>query len=134
MTEKLELIKIDIDVPVDEIELSKVNEYIKKLVKRFKVLVVSNRFNKVEYDKLDDDIIRALISLGKLSSPAFDVFDSGKLEREYFKTYKHSPALAKKLWLEHYDELHYQYDLLKNRCYTLISDMNEELNTKIHTI
>ena len=42
----------------------------------------------------------------------------------YFKQYKHSPQLARKLWLDHYEKIHHPYNLLKNRCFGLLDKLD----------
>jgi hypothetical protein len=116
---------INIELPDNTVKLNNIENYIKKLNNRFKQLIDSNKFTKNEYESIHDFTVETLIMLGELSLPALDIID--ELEKKYILTYPTSPKLAKKLWLDHIDKINHRYDLLKNRCYSLIDDLEEEI-------
>jgi hypothetical protein len=116
---------INIELPDNTEKLNNIEKYIKTLNSRFKLLVNNNEFSKKKYEIIHDLIVETLIMLGDLSLPALDVVD--ELEKKYILAYPNSPKLAKKLWLDHIDKINHRYDLLKNRCYFLIDDLEEEI-------
>lgn len=116
---------INIELPDNTEKLNNIEKYIKTLNSRFKLLVNNNEFSKKKYEIIHDLIVETLIMLGDLSLPALDIVD--ELEKKYILTYPNSPKLAKKLWLDHIDKINHRYDLLKNRCYFLIDDLEEEI-------
>lgn len=72
---------------------------------------------------LYEEIIRVLDYAGRLSMQVFEVNE--ELELQYIQKYKKQPALAKQLWLEHYDQLHHPYSLIKNRCFKLLDKLDQ---------
>lgn len=70
-----------------------------------------------------EEVVKILDYVGLLSKPVFAI--SKTMEDLYIFKYPHDPRKAKKLWLSHYDELHHPYSLLKNRCFTLIDELDE---------
>ena len=56
--------------------------------------------------------------VGRLSMPAFKIED--ELEQMYVLQFKHAPQMGKKLWLDHYEDIHHPYTLQKNRCFRLL--------------
>jgi hypothetical protein len=126
---KEQFITHDFQLPDHCNELSKAEEVIAKLKKRFEVIQTQRSINDVNHLELFEEVVRALIYVGKLSIPAFAIED--EIEKLYIQQYKHAPQLAKQLWLEHYDELHHPYTLLKNRCFRLLEELDEEYQ-KIH--
>lgn len=115
---KEEFITIDLQLPNHGNELSKAEEVIEKLKTRFEIIERQQSINNANFLELFEETIRCLIYVGKLSEPAFAIED--QLEKEYVFKYKHAPALGKQLWLEHYDEIHHPYTILKNRCFRLL--------------
>lgn len=84
--------------------------------------------NKI-FNEIYEDIARNLIIVAELSRPLFDLQEY--IEKFYFKEFKKSPALAKELYLNHYNHIHYNYNLNKNRCYKLFDDL-DYIYTKIN--
>ena len=62
--------------------------------------------------------------IGELSMTRFDVRDS--MEEDYKKKYLNSPALGKKIFLEHYEGLHKPYDKVKNKCFDLLRKIDPD--------
>lgn len=115
---------------LNDIEISSDNEKIKnatKTINKFKKRVLYHKsirsLSEQEYKDLFILIIQVLEYVGDLSIPMFNIQD--QLEKNYNRMYKSSPELAKKLYLEHYHELHRPYNILKNRCFTLLEDMEK---------
>jgi hypothetical protein len=121
---KEEFITIDLKLPNHCNELSKAEEVIEKYKKRFEIMQMQRSINDASHVELFEEIVRCLTYVGKLSEPAFAIED--QLEKEYVLKFKHAPALGKQLWLEHYDEVHHPYTILKNRCYRLLELLDQE--------
>lgn len=121
---KQEFIKHDFRLPDHSTELSKAEDVIEKLRDKFKKIVEIQAINGKIHTELYEEIVRVLDYLGRLSTPAFDIGD--ELERLYILQYPKSPKLAKKLWLDHYDSIHHPYSLLKNRCFRMLEELDEE--------
>ena len=103
----MNVLEIDLQLPDHTTELEETDTYIKDLklkLNDYKKNVAVKPMSKKQHSVLYEEIIRGLYYLGYLSLPAFDVED--KIEEEYFKTYKHSPELAKELWWKHYESIH----------------------------
>jgi hypothetical protein len=120
---KEEFITVDFKLPNHSNELSKAEEVIDKLKKRFEVIQVQKSINDCTHTELFEEIVRCLVYVGKLSEVAFAIED--QLEALYTQQYKHSPALGKQLWLQHYDEIHHPYSILKNRCFRLLEMLDD---------
>ena len=112
-----------IEIPNHAIELEKINDLLETIKFKYKQHEVFKTLNDNEYETLYGETMRILYRLGELSTPAFEIAD--KLETSYYGMYKHSPQLAKKLWLLKYHEIHKSYNLYKNRCYTLLDQLDE---------
>jgi hypothetical protein len=121
---KEEFIIHDFNLPDHCNELSKAEEMIGKLKKRFEIIQTQGSINDANHLELFEEIVRCLIYVGKLSEAVFAIED--EIERMYIQKYKHAPALGKQLWFEHYEELHHPYSLLKNRCYHLLEELDNE--------
>jgi hypothetical protein len=102
------------------------------LVKNKEKLLVLHNTKSIDDDThttMYDNIIMVLNYIGNLSTPSFNIQDD--LKDLYVLQYPHSPALAKQLFLEHYEQIHKPYNLLKNRCYRLLEDLDAEYK-RIH--
>jgi hypothetical protein len=113
-----------LELPTHVNELSKAEDLIEKLKHRLEVITMQRTIDDKSHDKLYEETCRVLDYVGKLSMPAFAVED--QLEEMYAIKFKHTPALAKKLWLDHYEVIHKPYTLLKNRCYRLLTELDKE--------
>ena len=120
---KEDFITVDFQLPCHSNELSKAEEVIEKLKKRFEVIQAQKSINDCTHVELFEEIVRCLLYIGKLSKPAFEIED--QLEALYTQQFKHSPALGKQLWLEHYDDIHHPYSILKNRCFRLLELLDD---------
>jgi len=110
-------------------ELSKAEDIIEKIKLKIKKLQELNTINNHQHDALFEETVRILDYIGKLSLPAFKIED--ELEQLYFKQFMRTPELAKKLWLEHFETIHHPYNILKNRCFKLLDEL-DELYINVH--
>ena len=123
MQETVEFLKEGFDLPNHENELSKANEAIEKLkININNKIKTVDLISDIEFISLYEEIIRVLDYVGRLSKVVFDIQD--RLEDDYILKYKSSPELAKKLWIDHCEKLHHPYNLLKNRCFKLLDDID----------
>lgn len=101
----------DADIALNELKI-KVND-----------AIVHNTLTDNVHNILYEEIIRVLDYTGRLSIQVFEINE--ELELLYLQKYKKTPALAKELWLEHYDQLHYPYSKIKNRCFKLLDKLDQ---------
>jgi len=124
MSEPLEFIKHDFNLPCHDNELSKAGDVIEKLKSKVnKIISTVELISDKQFVQVYEEIVRVLDYVGRLSMPAFAIEDD--LEKLYIKTYMHAPQLAKKLWLDHYENVHHPYSILKNRCFKLLEELDE---------
>lgn len=116
-------IEIELKLPNHNNELSQAESVIEKLkdtvTKYALVPPLTDRDFKVKFD----GIVNVLDYVGNLSRSVFDI--KNELERIYTKQYMRAPALAKKLWYEHYETIHKPYTILKNRCFKLLDELDK---------
>lgn len=127
--QKNEYIEYDFNLPNHVNELNNAENMIEKYQKELKNLQNLGTVNNHDYLALYEKVINILDYVGMLSLPAFNIED--KLEDLYTNKYIHFPELAKKLWLDHYKTIHRPYNILKNRCYSLLDDL-DELYINVH--
>lgn len=128
MNEECEFITHDFKLPNHENELSKVEDVIEKLKQKITISEVTKMTDK-QFIETFEEVIRALDYVGKLSLPVFTIED--QMQAMYSKQYVQSPALAKELWLNHYGNVHRPYNILKNRCFKLLDEL-DDLYVGIH--
>jgi len=121
--ETLELIKYDFELPCHDNELSQAGDIIGKLRTKFNSYQKKQVITDKEFVQFYEEIIVALDYVGRLSAPVFAIQD--ELQAMYDKQYLYAPALAKTLWMKHNAELHHPYNLLKNRCFKLLDELDE---------
>jgi len=124
MQNETEEVNTRFELPEHGNELSLAEETIEKLKCRLKLIVKEKSITDESHDKIYENTIRVLDFVGKLSLPAFALED--EMQEYYVKTYIHAPHLAKRLWLNHYGKLHQPYNLLKNRCFRLLEEIDAE--------
>lgn len=112
-----------IELPPNHEKLNYATTVIEKFKKRVVYYKSIRAMSEKEYIDLHELIVQVLEYVGELSMPAFDISD--ELESRYYRMYKHAPELAKKLYLEHYHEIHRPFNTLKNRCFTLLEEMDK---------
>lgn len=124
MSETLEFIRHDFNLPNHDNELSKAGDVIEKLKQKINKQISSvELITDKQFVETYEEIIRILDYVGRLSMPAFAIED--ELEEMYKMKFLHAPELGKKLWLDHYENVHHPYTLLKNRCYKLLEELDE---------
>jgi hypothetical protein len=104
-------------------ELSKAEEIIEKLKSKLKLMEKNKTITDKKHTELYEELIRILDYVGRLSEPFFKIEE--ELEHKYVLQYPKSPELAKKLWNDHYEELHHPYTILKNRCFRLLEELDD---------
>lgn len=119
-----DFITTDLKLPNHENELSKAQEVLDKHKKRFEIIKTLKTIDGKNHMELYEQIVRVLDYVGRLSMPAFDL--EYPLEEMYIQQYKGAPAMAKTLWLEHYEHIHHPYTLIKNRCFRLLEELDAE--------
>jgi len=119
-----QFIKVKFNLPSHIEELKKASELIENIKDRFDSHQKFKNLTDKSHTSLYEEIIRVLDYVGNLSGHVFNIEE--ELEAMYVMQFKHSPALGKKLWLDHYDYLHRPYTLLKNRCYRMLEDLDNE--------
>jgi len=122
MSESLEFIKHDFNLPNHDNELSKAGDVIEKIKNKIRILEIQQSIDDKVHTQIFEHVIRVLDYVGRLSTPAFAIED--EMEELYKMKFLHAPELGKKLWLDHYENVHYSYNLLKNRCYKLLEELD----------
>lgn len=107
-----------------ELRLEKFKIYVNKIGE-------NNGITDEIHSKVYDKVCNILDKLGKLSTPVLDTFD--KLEELYTLKYINTPELGKRIWIEHYCELNKPYTLLKNRCVTILENLDYYYKKKYKT-
>ena len=123
MEESIKLLKHDFNLPNHENELSKAGDVIEKLKSKLTKHKSTRDIDDKQFVDFYEEVIRALDYVGRLSMPVFAIEE--EVEAMYTKRYIHAPILAKSLWLDHYEELHHPYNLLKNRCFKILDELDE---------
>lgn len=122
-TETHELIVHDFNLPNQKNSLTAVVETIRSLKRVVLKTICERTITPESHEQLYEQIVVALDKAGTLSKPVMDVQD--ELEAMYILKYPHSPALAKRLWYEHYELLHHPYSILKDRCFRMLGELDE---------
>jgi hypothetical protein len=117
-------LSIDMQLPCHTEELAKADEIINTIKSNLKTIINDKSITGNVHLQLYEETIRILDYVGRLSQPLFDIEDH--LEQMYTMHYKSCPELGKKLFNDHYEKLHYPYTLLKNRCFKILEDLDEE--------
>ena len=123
-TKEMKFISIDnLNLPNHGNDLIDIEGYIEKLKTKTLEILEKNSIDDITHQEIFDRTITILKHLGELSDPVFEILEP--LNVMYALEFKHSPALAKKLWLKHYDDLHRPYTILKNRCHKIIENIDQ---------
>lgn len=126
-------LELDLVIPNHSNELSKaesiildISTKIKKTVKPFinKDGELETSITDKTFETLYEEVVKMLDYVGTLSVSVFEV--EAFIESSYIAKYIHNPLEAKFAWYKHYSELHNPYSLLKNRCFNLLSDLDDE--------
>jgi hypothetical protein len=119
----------DFKLPNHSNELSKAEEIIEKIKNNVRSIETNSSITDEIHLKTYEEVCRILDYVGNLSKPIFEI--ETEIEDLYVLKFPHSPELARKLWQEHYEELHHPYNILKNRCFRLLDDLDEEFH-RVH--
>jgi len=114
----------DFTLPDHTVELAKADEIIKNLKVKLKQIQITKSIDAKIHTELYEEIVRILDYVGRLSMPMFELED--KFNVLYTLHYPKSPQLAKKLCNDHYENVHYPYTILKNRCFKMLEDLDKE--------
>jgi hypothetical protein len=114
----------DFEIPDHTVELAKADEIIKNLKVKLKQIQITKSIDAKIHTELYEEIVRILDYVGRLSMPVFELED--KFNVLYTLHYPKSPQLAKKLCNDHYENVHYPYTILKNRCFKMLEDLDKE--------
>jgi len=121
MEESHELIVHDFNLPCHDNELSKAGDVIENLKNKVNKCITSvELITDKQFVRVYEEIIRVLDYVGRLSMPAFAIED--ELEEMYKMRFLRAPELGKKLWFDHYEDIHRPYNKLKNRCFKLLDE------------
>jgi len=113
---------IECDFPDHTSLLKQAEEKLQNIKNEF-ILIKNNRtISDNSHTRLYEETISVLDWVGRMSNSIFKIRND--LELKYRKTYYIAPILAYKLFDEHYSRLHYPYNILKNRCFTLLDDLD----------
>jgi hypothetical protein len=114
----------DFELPDHTVELAKADEIIKNLKVKLKQIQITKSIDAKTHTELYEETVRILDYIGRLSMPVFELED--KFNVLYTLHYPKSPQLAKKLCNDHYENVHYPYTILKNRCFKILEDLDKE--------
>jgi hypothetical protein len=120
--EAIEFIKYDFELPCHENELSQAGDIIEKLKARLSDYQKKKSITDKQFVLFYEEIIIALDYVGRLSKPLFKIED--ELQEMYLQQYLHAPELGKEIWMKHNNKIHHPYNLLKNRCFKLLDEMD----------
>lgn len=123
MTVDTKLEKPDFKLPDHSAQLNKADEVINELKSKIKEIETHNNITDKIHTCLYEETVRILDYVGTLSIPAFRLED--EIETYYTIKFLNAPELAKKLFNDHYEQIHHPYSLLKNRCFKILEDLDE---------
>jgi hypothetical protein len=104
-------------------ELFYANDQIRDLEQQLNDAVLINKMSNSHHEKLFENTANIIDLVGGLSKQVFDI--EQQLEDQYTEAFIHTPELGKKLWYDHYEELHKPYTNLKNKCWRLFDAIDE---------
>lgn len=117
-------LEIDLNLPDYTNQLEEARNYINEIKIKLQETKKNKKLPLKTYETLYDSITKALLYVGTLSMPAFNIEE--KIEDTYLEIYKDAPELGKKLWLDHYGEIHRPYNVLKNRLFRMFEELDEQ--------
>ncbi len=125
---KEQFIVHDFKLPNHKVELNNANNVLEKHKSAFRTIQENKSIDDKSHLHLYEETVRVLDYVGRLSMRAFEIQE--ELERMYTIKFTHAPELGKKLWLDHYESIHHPYNTMKNRCYHLLEELDEEYINK----
>jgi len=104
-------------------ELSYANDQIRSIENTLNDAILNKKMTASFHEQLFETTAKMIDLVGGLSNQVFDI--EQQLEDQYTAAFIHSPELGKKLWYDHYEELHKPYTNLKNKCWRLFDAIDE---------
>lgn len=117
------LINLNLNIPNHASKLKQAEEKIKNLRKEIDYIKSNSTITDKKHTDLYEEVVHALDRVGRLSNSVFDIRD--ELEQRYKTAYVKATRLGFTLFEEHYSKLHHPYSLLKNRCFTLLEELDK---------
>jgi len=114
---------LDIKVPDNTEILNEIEETIEKHKKDIKKGLEEKTLNLDNCKHYTQIMLNCLYALGEKSKPLFDIQD--EIRDKYYTTYVKTPNLAKELYIKHLDKIHNRYNILKNRCFRLLDEIEK---------
>jgi len=115
-------ISIDYNLPSHKSELKNAEEKIQRIKNELNLIKNNKSIDDKTHNRMFEETVSALDWVGRLSMPVFEIRDD--LEARYENAYPKAPRLAYTLFDQHYSKLHHPYSILKNRCYTILEDLD----------
>jgi len=114
----------NITIPDHTEHLKNAAEKIEKIKQQLNNTIADKCIDGNCHTAMYDSIAIVLYYIGQLSQQVFNFEE--ELEEEYKMAYLKYPELGKKLFWQHYEKLHRPYTLLKNRCYRMFTELDDE--------
>ncbi|MFW6247389.1 MAG: hypothetical protein ACOC22_04450 [bacterium] len=127
--ENVQLLDVDLGLPDHESDIKHAEEVLDKLRREFESV---KDIDDEKHESYYEATMKILDFVGRLSLPAFKTLQI--LEDEYIKAYPNAPALAKELWLKHYGNIHRPYNIIKNRCFRLLNEIDDKYIEKYKSV
>lgn len=121
--DNVQLIDIDLDIPDNSNELCNAQKHFLDIRNELFEIIKFNSIDDETHERLYESAMRVLDYVGTLSIPLQKL--SPIIEDVYFRKYIHMPELAKASWLKHYNNIHREYNLIKNRCFKLLDEIDD---------
>lgn len=110
------------DLPANTKEIALATDIINKLKERLKTQQNKKEIDDKTFITLYEETVQMVDYVGNLSLPAFEIRDD--LEEYYIKEHPQSPKLAMKLFHDCIKTIHRDYNILKNRCFTILDELD----------
>lgn len=124
-----EFLEICIDLPDHKQKLSEIDFKLERIKHKFDQIQLKGCITDNIHESMYDETVLLLDFVGKLSKPLFSLRNT--VENEYFETFRSSPKTARERWYKHYEHIHKPYTVLKNKCYSILENLDNEF-VKIH--
>ena len=125
---EIQVIKIDFNLPQNSDGLKQAEQKIGDIRRDFLNIITDDLLDDKTHEELFDRTALVLDWIGRMSTPVFSIRDN--LEAQYEKLYCKSPNLARKLFDDHYCNLHRPYSRLKNKCFNILDELDMEYEKK----
>lgn len=122
MLQKSAFLDYKININKDK-EFKILKNYLKGLFNKFEIFKIKPNTTIDDLEGLKDRTIDILLMFGDVSDPFFEIRD--ELKDKYTWRYISSPAIGRKIFLEHFANIHHKFDFQKNKCYDLIDEIDE---------